>query len=555
MPVRTISRRFRLDQSYQTDLAAEVKDLTFLATAENVMFQAAGSVRKVGGSRYLHSIAVSGATDIIGMFDYWKWGTDGSANQSFVMVDSAGKFFEDTGAIPRDISGSVAVVAGSRPVFAQFQDTLTMWFNNGEPPRKYQQIVGDAVTLLGGTPPIARVAATHRNRLWAAATNDNPSRLSYSSYGAANIWPPSDDTGFIDVDAGDGDAIVGLASHKGVLIIFKGPYRGSIWQLTGSAPTGSDAFSLQPIVKGIALQTHNSIVPVLDDLWFMSERGIHSLKATQAYGDFAPSDITRYLNGFFRDQINRTYLDRVWGVHYPSRSCCLWTVTKTGGTENDTVLCLSYIRQAEEGIKASVWRRGCISAAIRVNPSNFDHDVVFGQTDGFAAVQDISTRALASTGSGGFKLGTDVLGTGILGDAFASTVAYQFRVVTPQIELAGVDANGQARADQAVALHRMYLRSEPLGDYNVVVALTRDENARELYTFNQGNAGFILDTDLLGLARLGGARLNTPSVELVGEARAITVDLIQAGAAQDAHLYELGLEFSLVSPSGESTLA
>lgn len=553
MPTRVFSRRIRFTGiGIATDLAPEVRELTHFTQANNVIFQVSGSVRKVGGSQRLNGTGIAGAPDVVGMFDFWRSGTSGTSTQQFVMVDSTGKIYRTTFALPLDISGSVALTAGARPVFAQFRDLLTIWSSADEAPRKWNQ-TGNAA-LLAGNPPAGHVATVHKGRLWAANTNANPSRLTFSALDTAETWTGTD-TGSIDVDPEDGDRIVGLASHKGQLLIFKGPNKGSIHQLSGSAPTGNDAFSRQPLLKGIALQTHNSIVEVGDDLWFMSDRGIHSLSATQRFGNFAQADLSRYLKIGFAEGINRSLLDQVWGVHYAHKSCVIWTIAPSGVAENTVAVVFSYIRQEEEGLKVSIWNRSCISAAIFIDPTTKVRQVAFGTTDGFAERQDIPRRGLASAATGGFILNTDVLGTGRLGDAFASNTAYNMRILTPQITITDIDAQGQPRADQPVTLQRMYLKSEPLGDYNVTIDVSRDGLAPETYLFNQGSGGFVLDTAVLNVNQLGGGILQTISAEMLGEARSISLDINQGGAGEDAHLYEIGIDYIPTSLVGSGSLA
>ena len=553
MPTRVFSRRFPLGRTgLATDLSPQVNDLLFSQIAQNVTFQVSGSVRKVGGSQRINGTAIAGNPDIVGIYDFWRSGTSGTSTQQVVVVASNGNIYRLTQASPLSISGSVALTAGARPVFSQFQDLLTIWSSVGDAPRKWNQ--AGSAALLDGSPPSARVATVYKGRLWAANTNLNPSRLFFSAIDSAELWT-GNDTGSVDVDPEDGDRIVGLASHKGRLLIFKGPFKGSIHQISGSAPTGDDAFSLTPLLKGIALQTHNSIVEVGDDLWFMSDRGIHSISATQRFGDFAQADLSRYLKIGFTELFNRSLLDRVWGVHYAHKSCVIWTMAGTGATENNTALVFSYIRQEEEGLKISTWGRSCISAAIVIDPATLLRQVAFGTTNGYVERQDIARRGLASEPSGGFILDTDLLGTGILGDAFASNTGYTFRIVSPQITVTETDVQGQPRADQPVVLERMYLKSEPGGDYNVTVGVSRDGLAPETYTFNQGASRFILDVSHLDVDQLGGGILQTVTQDMVGEARAISLDIQQGGANEDAHLYEIGIDFTHTSLIGTRTLA
>ena len=87
---------------------------------------------------------------------------------------------------------------------------------------------------------------------------------------------------FIDIDPDDGDEIRGLASHRGDLFVFKGPYVGSIHRISGDTPlSGVTVFgsSLSPtpfsktiFVRGLGAAGHNSIFRWKDDLGFIDGR-------------------------------------------------------------------------------------------------------------------------------------------------------------------------------------------------------------------------------------------------------------------------------------------
>ena len=113
-------------------------------------------------------------------------------------------------------------------------------------------------------------------------------------------------------------------------------------------------------------------------------------------------------------------------------------------------------------------------------------------------------------------------------------------VETPQIIIAAEAPRG----DQMVNMEWAYLKSQPLGDWDVTLKIQRDSQAAEAYTFNQGSAGFILGTSVLGTGILGGNFAQTAKVKLVGQCRSAKFTLEQNGIGQDANLYELGIDWS-----------
>jgi len=527
MPNRKQTQVYQFQGGFATDLALQTRSLDYLVKAENLIYDVNGGVRKVGGATRLNTTTITASPSVLGMFDFWVGGVAGSFTQFFVVTTSNGKVINfGTAGTESDITGAATIGTNAYPVFVQARDLLTMWWSDGSAPLIWTG-TGN-VAALGGTPPVARCATFHLNRLFAAGTNANPSRLFYSSSVNAQDWTGAD-TGSFDIDPEDGDKIVGLMSYKRKLFIFKGPNKGSIHVLSGTAPTGADAFSRSILMRGLALQSPNSLVEVGDDVLFMSQHGIHSLVATDKFADFQESLVTRFLMGYFRDLINRNLLNQVWGVNYASKGMVVWTLVKTGDTTNKQVFGLSYIRRAEEGIKPFLWNRACQSAAIRHNPSTGNKELVFGSNDGFVLRQDTSDRNIESSS------------------------AYTMQIVTPQLVLGSQDNVGSQRYDQPVTLHRMYLRTKPVGSYDINVVVQRDNEAPESYAFDQGSSSFILGTNVLG-DNLGGGNLQIGVVDLVGECRSVSLGITQGGYNEDANIYELAIEFTPISESGSTAL-
>jgi len=364
--------------------------------------------------------------------------------------------------------------------------------------------------LWGGTPPAARGAARYTNRLFAFGQNANPSNLFYSGFGDPTVWSGSD-TGILTCGNDDGDRIIGAIPYKGRLAVFKGPNVGSIYLVSGrSIPD----FQVDHLISGVPLQSPNALVAVGDDVWFLGDHGVYSLAATERFGNFEQADLTRFLKGFFTNQIDKQRLNFSWGVNYQEQSCVVFTMGSASGTEEDMALVLSYIRAGEEGIKASTWEtRDAMSAAIRIDSTNGRRRLVFGSTDGFVLDEDHTTRLLPS-------------GT-----------AYTMRITTPRITI--------LPGDMPATLYNLYLKLVPVGDYDVAIDVTRDGQAPQTFTLNQGQAGFVLDTDALDAGRLGGGILSTVypnnAAGLSGECRAVEFDITQGGSSQDSNIYELGL--------------
>lgn len=525
MAQRTRVKLIDLSKGYATDLALQQRQISYLVKSENIVHEISGAIHKAGGGTRLNSSALASGSPVLGQFDYWKAGTGGSFTQVYVVTTNSGKVLceeDPSGAAGTftDRTGAASIGVGAIPHFAQAKDTLTIFFSDASTPITYNN-TGN-VASLGGSPPAGRCQAWHKNRLWVGGSNANPSRLAYSPYGTITTWS-GEDAGAIDIDSEDGDRIVGLASHKNALLVFKGPNKGSIHVITGSSPEGEEPFARNLLVTGIPLQTPNSLVPVGDDLWFMSDRGLHSIAATAKFGDFEEEVVTKYLFAEFRDNINRTRLGNVWGVNYADKGFAGWTLSASGSSTNNRVLGLSYVR-LDDGLKPFIWNYAtAMSAGIRIHPTTKLRELIFADNAGFLVRMDQATRIMPS-------------GT-----------AYTGLVRTPGVIMGDQDSVGQPKVDQVVTLVRAWLRRQATGSGNITLSVTRDNDAPESYTFDQGTAGFMLDVDSLDVGSLGGTNLLVSAVDLLGECTAATFELSQGGASQDMNVYELGIEYDPAS--------
>jgi len=133
--------------------------------------------------------------------------------------------------------------------------------------------------------------------------------------------------------------ITGLASHQNELIIFKGPNRGRIVRLTGSSPSD---FALVPQFRGVGGVNQQSIINAGGDLVFWDNLAIHSLAATDRFGDYAPAFLSDPIAGYFTEQMNHSRFPFIWGINVQAKGYALWTFTRSGGTTNDAILLWDY---------------------------------------------------------------------------------------------------------------------------------------------------------------------------------------------------------------------
>lgn len=391
MPTKRKVVPLPFEGGWSTALSPEAEKITHLLQAQNCYYTLDGGIRKIPGAVRLNStqLTESGAAITVnGLFDYWKSGTTGSPTQRR-MAYAGTQLWSEAGTGVWT-SRKTGLEANKRPCSLIYND-LFIWSSSSlvDVPQKWNQT--DAGTSnLGGSPPNFAFCVAHRGRLWGAGVATNPSRLYYSALDNPEDWTGAG-SGSIDIDISDGDEITGLASHKQRLWIFKGPSTGSIHYLTGSAPTGGDAFARVPFSRSVGCVSHASIVSYLNDLAWVSLRGIHSLTATDAYGDMAEGFLVWPIQEIFQDELNLSALQNVVGVNHSIRSVLLWSMRLQGQTTNGQVWALDYRFQPPRWTRLTAYS----AASLAVMLHNSKPTLYSGGYDGYTLRHDQSNRNIA----------------------------------------------------------------------------------------------------------------------------------------------------------------
>lgn len=422
--------------------------IPFLLKADNVFYELDGAPHKIGGAALLNPIAVKefgNAVSFEGIFDYWKQGTTGTESQKRVAVVG-------TQYMKEDLDGTWDPIAtgkesSKQPSFEVFNDHVIIATSSTvDVPVTWNQTT---LANLGGSPPNFSFMVRHKNRIWAAGVAANPSRLYYSAAENDGDWTSAGNAGSMNIDPDDGDRIVGIASHKGELLVFKGPNRLSIHRITGSSPSD---FSIVPFVTGVGGINHSSIFRVNDDLVYASPRGIHSLAATAAFGNYIEAFLSHPILSYYQDSLNHSVLSQVWGVNYQARGQAIWTFAASGGTTKNTYLVFDYRFQPGRWARWTNYVNANCLAIIQT--SNRKHGLFAGTTTGFVEQLDQTVRSINST------------------------IAYTAEVQTPFLNFGSSAVMKNAES--------VFVSLLPKGDYSMTFGYTRDTNAEDTISMSQG---------------------------------------------------------------------
>lgn len=327
-----------LDSDTDEGVMQFVKRADHCVEIDDIIFALDASKIKRDGFSYHDSGAITGTPETKGGFDYWAnisniktqrivlW--DGaSTSKAWIQTGSGGAWTE----LAAD-SGVTAPTNLKAVCFEVFNDDLVMAVTDsetaGRPPYKWDgQDPANEYVDLGGTPPPMKFVRKHQGRLWGAGNPAAPDRLYYCTPGNHEEWNGVGDSAHIDIDPGDGDSSGITAifpSFRGQLFVAK---QNALYKISGTDPL---TYKVDVVTYGLGCISHNSAVAVdMDDVYFASERGFHSLVLTDKFGDFEGAFLSDKVQEAFRqcDTILKQYMQGIW---IPSLNSVVWNMSRNG---------------------------------------------------------------------------------------------------------------------------------------------------------------------------------------------------------------------------------
>jgi len=475
-------------------------DLTmpFLTTAQNIFYEPDGAPHKVPGTTKLNSSVLESGAEVMGLFDYWLFGTTGAATQKRIVhvstkikADAANGTFTDI---------QTGMTDHAVPCYTQFRGSLYMSNTAGDAPQVYD---GSTCSALGGSPPLFQFSVWHRDRLWVAGIDLTPNLVRACSANDATVWSGGTSVSLsvgvgATVATNDGDRITGLCSIGSDLLVFKGPNYGSIWKITGSSNTGSDAFAVSPnpLVRGIGAVWHNSIFKFRGDVGFMwSDGSIHSLSNTLSYGGYGEAALSRPIRSYIGSNINLAKLKLVTVGVNERRSFAWICIPISSGNFPNQILHMDYSRDQVWWAEVPAFNGCCVARVI--DTADTTAKLFIGGTDGYVRITDASDRSIDTTG------------------------AYTAKATTPFTNL------GSALLSKTIS--NLSAGVVPKGDYNLTLAWTRDKQSQQTATLAQVSTSTAWPfVDIFNEAEEG------------GEFKNIQFEVSQGTASQDMEVHSIG---------------
>lgn len=157
--------------------------------------------------------------------------------------------------------------------------------SSGDNPVKVS--TGAVAAALGGSPPKGKYIELWENRVWIVSATE-PNQLWGSELGDPEGWTTganATDAITIDVELDDGDQISGLFATKDALYVWK---RKRIYKVIKVTIDSDNPQGLKLAIHSqtIGSVSPYSIFPLLDDVVFLSEQGLASLRLSEVAEDF-----------------------------------------------------------------------------------------------------------------------------------------------------------------------------------------------------------------------------------------------------------------------------
>jgi len=183
-------------------------------------------------------------------------------------------------------------------------------------------------------PAIGNIFHVHYGRVYAAGNANNPLTIYYSDalsstgvdYWLPPVKPPVPTIGgFIDIssDVATGDAITGLTTHRGFLVVF---CTNHVLFYNVQDPIGGTVSLFKSII-GEGCVSHDSIQPVGEDTIFLSPNGFKKLSVSLIQGDSQVSDVSSPINNLVKQQVasltTMDYISSSYNARYGLYICSL----------------------------------------------------------------------------------------------------------------------------------------------------------------------------------------------------------------------------------------
>lgn len=482
-----------------------------LVVGDQITYDTRGSKRKRDGIDFDWDTVTTGSASVIGQADYWFGTTAKTQRIVGVMSDKTVWSYNGGTATQLTVGGTAWSGTLTSASFAMIGNILIIAVSGSTNVMKYWDGSSDVLDV-PGTPPNATMVRSHLGRIFC---NDpsNPEVLNYCQTGDYTQWNGVGDSGGLPISDGDGDpiGINGIfPTFQGTLFIGK---KTKLYRMDGIDPT---TWQITQVSDGIGVASHNSIAAIdQDDCFFVSDKGVHSLSTTQAFGDFSSQYVSVDIQETFNNGFNRTRLGNVWAAYLPNINSIAFTFSSESSTVNDLLYLYNIPQKAWH-----TWSGIDCQSLIVANDPSQRRFYIGGSNSRIAKTFNGTNYDIDSTG-------THVavpyhLTSGIIfvdGDAYTTKLFRRFILFY------------KPEGNQTITVN-VYVDNKGLNPENSL-AFTNTQNGDLL------DSTFILDTSILP----DDLPFGTYVRNIDGVGRGIKLDITQTGVDQSAEIQGFAIEW------------
>lgn len=397
-------------------------------------------------------------------------------------------------------------------LFATNERLMITFDAAGVKPRLYEPLL-DSYRLMTDIPD-GFCISQFAGRVW---MNDK-TNLDFIHFSAPQnpfTWLGFGDSGgfYVGMSDGDPEGITSIfPAFKGRLLVTK---RRRLYQIQGNYP---EDFNPIEMSSGLGSTSPMAVAAIdLDDLYYMSERGIHSVSSTDQYGDFAGAFLSSKFQPTF-NSFERTRFKYSQAVYNPAINSVAFSVTETGESKNSALYLLNVERK-----EWYVWPDIDVQAMCLREESDGIPKIYFGRSDG-RIVQTQSDN---------------------LADYGMDAIIY--RIKSGTIYPAG-------DAQTVVGFKKLVMWYRPRGSFTFTVKVKIDNFATQSLSFSQTATGAKLGVDfILGQSVLAFANEFAPFTKTIdGFGRGCTIQVEQTGTEEEVEIWGFGLEVEVSEPEDET---
>ncbi len=288
------------------------------------------------------------------------------------IVTTLAKVYKDNGSGGwTDITGATVPPSNTLWQWRTFNN-VAIGVNGTTVPQKYA--FGAALADLAGSPPDkCAVIEVYSGRVYLAKDTDEPTALHASAVDNGEDWTSVGDAFTVFVDKDNGHPVVGVIKFFDDLIILK---RKGVYRLINpdNEPTN---MRLVQIFDDVGCISPYSIKQVGNELAWIDDDGVYTLRTTQNFGDVAYAALSKEIQDFI-DDTQLSILTEAYATDIRKLNQVRWAVPKLSATENNRVLVRDYYHKAwlaHEGINYASFGKWEISGILYDMAGGYDGKV------------------------------------------------------------------------------------------------------------------------------------------------------------------------------------